>query len=87
VEAFLVDPCAIAIPSPSSELEVTGFDFNSALGFAGNGGGRPGGVGRWWCDGRIHLLLRPRLCRLPEGRQQRRRGLGERKMERTRRSF
>ncbi|KAE8010534.1 hypothetical protein FH972_006900 [Carpinus fangiana] len=27
VEAFLVDPCAVAIPSPSSELEVTGFDF------------------------------------------------------------
>jgi hypothetical protein len=57
VEAFLVDPCIVAIPSPSSELEVTGFDFNSALRFAGNGGGRPGGVGRWWCDGRIHLFF------------------------------
>jgi hypothetical protein len=27
VEAFLGDPCAVVIPSPSSKLEVTGFDF------------------------------------------------------------
>jgi hypothetical protein len=51
--------------------------FHSVLGFVGNGGGRLGGVGRWWCDGRIHLPLLPHLCRWPGGRQQRRRGLGE----------
>jgi hypothetical protein len=63
--------------------EGVGIRFHSVMGFASNGGGRPGGVGRWWCDGRIHLLLRPRLCRWTGGRRQRRRGLGER----TRRCF